>query len=117
MNNEMTAEEAAEILENMAEKDFQSDGAHFEADENIAINYAASILRRVASGELRPVVHAHWIPDSSNPDNDPLIAMTIEAKMPLRCSYCGGKFIGSESKYCGDCGALMDEKDDNDDAD
>lgn len=56
MLSEMTPLRAAEILENMAEKDFQSDGAHFEADENIAVNLAASILRRVVSGELVPVV-------------------------------------------------------------
>ena len=104
----ITVKDALEILENCPVK---SGIAYIPFEVK---NVAASILRRVASGELRPVVHAHWIPDSSNPDNDPLIAMTIEAKMPLRCSYCGGKFIGSESKYCGDCGALMDEKDDND---
>jgi len=117
MPNEMTAGEAAEILENMAEKDFQSDGTHFEADENIAINYAASILRRVASGELTEVVHAHWFEDTEPADGD------------IRCSNCGIAWPICVQKYlqhvgvkkwtnflkiCPDCGALMDEKDDSD---
>lgn len=78
---------------------------------------AASILRRVASGELRSVVHAHWIPDSSNPGNDPLIATAIFENWQFRCSHCGDKIIGSKSKHCGKCGALMDGKDDSHETD
>ena len=54
--NEMTAANAAENLERLA-NDFKEVGTPGNAK---ILRYAASILRRVASGELAPVIHAHW---------------------------------------------------------
>ena len=51
MPNEMTPLEAAEILENMAEKDFQSDGAHFEADEKLFLAMSAG-ARAIEKSQL-----------------------------------------------------------------
>ena len=113
MANEMTAAEAAEKLELLI--DYAGDTLDDALEFNLrrAVGAAASYLRKIASGEYAPVIHAHWISDSSNPDNDPLIATAIFENWQFRCSHCGDKIIGSKSKHCGKCGALMDGKDDS----
>jgi len=60
--NEMTPLKAAENLENEI-KNFDM-SMPISAEECIrrdTMRFVASILRRVASGELAEVVHAHWI--------------------------------------------------------
>lgn len=50
---DITPLEAAEILEKLAEKDYESDGAYLETDENIAANFVVSLLRAIAAGEYK----------------------------------------------------------------
>lgn len=67
------------------------------------------LLRRVASGELAPVIHAHWIVN------------TDDFTPKKRCSACGynkpiiaGENVGQEpDTHCPSCDALMDGKEDN----
>jgi len=107
----ITVKDALEILENCPVK---SGIAYIPFEVK---NVAASILRRVASGELTEVVHAHWFEDTEPADGD------------IRCSNCGIAWPICVQKYlqhvgvkkwtnflkiCPDCGALMDEKDDSD---
>ncbi len=95
MKNEMTAGEAAEKLEYKA--------TLFPGMKDELL-YAASILRRVASGELAEVVHAHWIhaPRGNDYFSD-----------CLKCSACGYELADDEvaNKGCPNCRALMDESD------
>ena len=72
---EMTAADAAEKLEEF----IHYPKLGYAKNEDITLfQYAASILRRVASGELAPVIHAHG------------------------------------QRYCENCGAILDGKDDED---
>ena len=110
--NKMKPEECANELEEL------KNGHIVENDPfyNKLIDYAASILRRVAASELKPVIHAHWFEDTEPADGD------------IRCSNCGIAWPICVQKYlqhvgvkkwtnflkiCPDCGALMDEKDDS----
>lgn len=89
MPNEMTAEEAANLLYSLTEwGDFKQ---HEYVD---ALFKAIAILRKVAAGELVEVVHARWIKDH-------------EASIFGACSKCGvtGR---TDYDYCEGCGALMD---------
>jgi hypothetical protein len=92
-----------------------------EHDLNYSILYeAAEFIRRVASGELQPVIHAHW--KEVEPGHDIL----------FECSNCG-RIISTSWGSCEDddtqgnngcdpteewlccptCGALIDGKDDS----
>lgn len=66
--------------------------------------YAASILRHVASGELAPVVHAHWIDIGYYGQH---------YKCILECSSCHDEVeelkLRKSMKCCPSCGARMDE--------
>lgn len=101
MPNEMTAEEAAKLLENMAK---DREWLAIDSIKCRVLRYAASALRRVASGELAPVVHAHWKKADGWPG-------------PAECSNCGADAPCDENgnerltKRCPDCGALMGGKD------
>ena len=92
--NEMTAGEAAEELCRIS-RAFDTTGA---------CSYAASILRAIAAGEYKQVVHAHWI-------KRPFPHIGGE----LRCSHCNGIFSTElyRYNYCPSCGALMDGKGDS----
>lgn len=88
--NEMTAGEAAEELYRIS-RVFDTTGA---------CSYAASILSRVASGELGEVEHAHWIVKQDMEDRKGLFIRIV-------CSNCD-LHTGMKSKFCPTCGALMD---------
>lgn len=105
MPNEMKAEEAAKGLESYA-------GGFVSAKAQKTLLLAASILRRVASGELAEVKHAHWKQVHwKGWDGDP-----DEGTHP-ECSNCGempllnGCEDYEESPCCPYCGAIMDESD------
>lgn len=65
-----------------------------------SLNLAASLLRKIASGEYEPVVHGRWIESDTS---------------WYHCSVCGdscgalGDDTPYRSKRCPLCGALMDE--------
>jgi hypothetical protein len=101
MPNEMTAAEAAEMLEDIAVvSDLKAvDGkrsgvvkiGRVDAED---LRIAASYLRAIAAGEYKRVVHAH----------------IVGRGWDLHCSNCGASAdIGND--YCPDCGAPMDGKD------
>jgi len=110
--NEMTAGEAAECLE------FLKSYIPEESDKFIesALEYAASILRRVASGELAEAVHANLIPEYIEKQIDEhdyfgnyLYTKKVKKLIGYRCSNCGA-WCTEKQKYC-TCGALMGESD------
>ena len=94
--NEMTAEEAAEIIMNPS-----GYGTH---ERNMAECIASSTLRRVASGELAEVVHAHWIGGYSCKNGQ-------WNYTPPECSNCHNTVTNGETPYCPFCDALMGEPD------
>ena len=75
------------------------------------LHQAAADERRIANGELVEVVHAHWI-EKTAPWN-------MGCEKYLACSNCGAKqaetYEENGNKYCDECGALMDGKDDKND--
>ncbi len=104
--NEMTAEEVADILE----QKYNIQGpAKIVIDELNARAVAVNYLRKIASGEYAPVVHAHWKHYSDI--------------FPPECSNCNWDTEDDEYRndvmtpYCPSCGALMDGKDDSHEAD
>jgi len=108
--NEMTPLKAAENLENGI-KNFEMN-MPISAEECIrrdTIQFAASVLRRVASSELAEVVHAHWIPVKKE-----CYDITDDDEYP-QWEYCSNCKISQkfQQKYCPNCGALMDGKDDS----
>lgn len=66
------------------------------------IDKALEIVRRVAAGEYKPVIHAHWEVD----------------EFGHKCSACG-EYVNDDTyeneclTHCLNCGALMDGKDDS----
>jgi rubrerythrin len=60
---------------------------------------AASILRRVASGELAPVTHSHW---------NRINRMATGLQDEFRCNACGWP-VKDATKCCPNCRAIMDE--------
>jgi hypothetical protein len=114
--SELTPQKIAENLDDLAKSIDISSGGLFNSLPKIkselisSLRSAAADERRIASGELKPVVHAHWI------DTD-FINSTGEI---YECSNCH-KFYNPAKKaislgrqeenpaYCSRCGALMDE--------
>jgi len=103
----ITIQDALEILENCPVK---SGIAYIPFEVK---NAAVEVLRRVASGELAEVVHAHWtdyMADKKDWLRDDGKTVFIE------CSVCHEKLCRNlmlSEKYCPACGALMDGKDDS----
>lgn len=113
MPNEMTPQEIAENLDSMNEELFDGTG--------YTLKLAATLCRRVASGELAEVIHAHW--KEVEPGHDIL----------FQCSNCG-RIVSTSWGSCEDedthgnngcdpteewlscptCGALIGGKDDED---
>lgn len=66
------------------------------------------IPKDTKAADVQPVIHAYWIelPKALNPNEN-----------PCKCSSCGHvlSFMNyyPKSKYCDDCGAKMDLKDDD----
>ena len=97
----ITIQDALEILENCPIKS----GIVYIPFE--VKNAAVEVLRRVASGELAEVVHAHWIDymaDKKDWLRDDGKSVFIE------CSACHEKLCRNlmlSEKYCPNCGAIM----------
>lgn len=110
MPNEMTAEEAAEILKLIAiARDPRSTNTELYHTQAIALDWAVNMARRVASGELTPVVHAHWRNQGEEEK-----ATGITGTDNYYCSICDQP-NDWETNHCPNCGALMDGKDDSHD--
>jgi ribosomal protein S27AE len=100
----MTPLEAAEIIE-------RGDCGQCRYD---AENTAIRLLRAIAAGEYKQVVHAVWA--ESNQNN------SYSCRL-IKCSNCGETHIvpytipldewAKNRNYCGSCGSLMDGKDDS----
>ncbi|MVB11165.1 hypothetical protein CAFE_18720 [Caprobacter fermentans] len=125
MPAEMTPLEAAEIMEESARQAkcmidapttffsaaSQSAGVERVKKCEMAYSLAASYLRAVAAGELRPVIHGRWIYKDCNgvqTENHGLVAYA-------ECSNCGHEIcnIDQEAAHCPSCGALMGGKGDS----
>lgn len=83
-----------------------------------ALRLSASYLRKIASGEYAPVVHAHLIPvytenctDEHDYFGNFLYTRKDKKLIGYRCSNCGA-YCDKSQKYCF-CGALMGGKDDS----
>jgi len=85
-----------------------------DKNSEAALKKAISDEKKIANGELRPTVHAHWI-DTGYKNSTGNI---------YRCSHCKGIYNPEEKaveqtrqsekpQYCPACGALMDGKDDS----
>lgn len=94
---EMTPQDIADCLETITERRETN-----KMQETVAMQ-AANYIRRIANGELRPVVHAHWIAYKRS------YVIPYPGIDEYKCSNCGCR-RSVKSKYCKDCGALMDEK-------
>ncbi len=119
MPNKMTAGEAAEILKVLEKVSF-CDAAH-EAyachysetgcsgcEWQNAKNKIQNILRCIESGEVREVIHAHWIDTGFyGQHHEPI----------LECSSCHDEIeelkLRKAMRRCPTCAALMDGKDDS----
>lgn len=70
--------------------------------EASAISYMERTINEVIEngGEFRPVVHAHWIEHFED----------FGESFFVECSACHSSKNVDESKFCPDCGAVMDEE-------
>lgn len=71
---------------------------------------AASYLRKIASGEYAPVVHARWVNMPFNVDNDKYGMNKYNKR--IKCTNCG--FVTSSDltyAHCPVCGALTGKDD------
>lgn len=102
---EMTAEEAANKLEAQAQCCRDVD----DMEDEEPLSYAASILRRVASGELAEVIHAHWIQGTRKV----IDGYDYGYEPTYTCSHCHHEEEYRKTPCCPNCGALMDGKDDS----
>lgn len=69
---------------------------------DMAMQYTKRILEEEmsAGGEFRRVVHAHWIEHFED----------FGESFFVECSACHSSKNVDESKFCPDCGAIMDEE-------
>ena len=106
---EMSAKEAVEILE----KEIGYATAVNESIKAVLVKpnvidaerYALSLCRKLASGELREVVHGHWN-HTSRPNEDCMGG----SHDVIECSVCNEDY-DSEYDFCPSCGNPMDGKD------
>lgn len=70
--------------------------------EASAISYMEKTINEVIEngGEFRPVVHAHWIEHFED----------FGESFFVECSACHSSKNVDKSKFCPDCGAIMDEE-------
>ncbi|MCY1715210.1 hypothetical protein [Caproiciproducens galactitolivorans] len=116
---DLTPLEAAEMLEDIAVvSDLKAvDGkrsgvvkiGRVDAED---LRIAASYLRKIAAGEYKPVVHAHW----------KLVSESTQCDL-VKCTHCGRSIAVARNvpldewraakPYCDQCGALMNGKSDD----
>ena len=76
------------------------------------LQLAATYMRKIAAGELKPMVHAHWIPCTKE-----CYDITDDEQYPAYkyCSHCKMCYKWAERfNYCPFCGAPMDKKENKD---
>lgn len=124
--NEMTAGEAEKVLEEDARQahqileaptifyDTKSMPGGIKTMQKCEAAYllAASVLRAIAAGEYKRVVHARW----------KLVSESTQCDL-VKCTHCGRSIAVARNvpldewraakPYCDQCGALMDGKDDS----
>lgn len=113
--SEMTPLEAAEIMEESARQakcmidapttffsaESQSAGVECVKKCEMAYSLAASYLRRIAAGEYKRVVHAHWA-----------VVNTRKISKKVACSWCGKSGWNFQNlPRCPYCGARMGKDD------
>jgi len=81
--------------------------SEIEEANNRAINDCIGEILAAPTLDVKPVVHAHWIRTAIDDGN----------KGYIRCSNCGADFSlpvhkmqGFYQRYCGSCGAKMDDE-------
>lgn len=92
LNDEYISREAAKqaLKPLVHEEDDYADGLHFSD----IWEEECDALDALPAADVAPVVHAHW----------------IRRRLCYfgKCSNCGAE--GITNRYCGECGALMDER-------
>ena len=73
-------------------------------DAQLYFMAAAKMIGLLPSADVAPVIHAHWIFEHHPRDTGYYFIRIV-------CSNCGLKTDG-KSKYCPNCGAKMDESED-----
>ncbi|UZT82133.1 hypothetical protein [Caproicibacterium sp. BJN0003] len=106
--DDLTPKELSDSLKEEADQEmkiFSMFGIDFEAREKVKTYIlAASYLRKIADGEYKPVIHAHWEYDKNS--------------WPV-CSNCKKPALSDGSNeicsgHCPNCGASMDGNKNND---
>jgi hypothetical protein len=109
MPNEMNHAEVADRLEKEATRRKELYQAAHMVDDNYdfiaTLHIAASDERRIANGELVPVVHGNWTKKYDSGSQN----YNSDENWYYVCSKCGG-WDKTPKKYCHCCGALMDEE-------
>lgn len=106
--SDLTLIKAARILKTISiARDPRSTDTEYYSKQAAALDFAASILCRVGSGELLEVVHGQWVSVKKE-----CYDITDEDEYPSwkYCSNCKTS-QRHQSNYCPSCGALMDESD------
>jgi hypothetical protein len=107
MANEMSAKDAAERMPQImawiginANKRHRLDLSEKDVE---TLNFATEIVQAYADGRLVEVVHAHWA-----------VVNTRKVCIKVACSWCGkAGWNFQHLPRCPYCGALMDERNDN----
>lgn len=100
MPNELTPAEAAEYIED----GLKDAGDMLDREAIEAYSLAASLCRKVAEGEYKPVVHARWESNKagyrvcSACDGQPGFEDWVNGqwKLPDWCFYCGARMDGKD---------------------
>lgn len=64
-------------------------------------------LLTAVTADVREDVHAHWI-------HERLVSTSGGSYPIIRCSACQWQYPMSETRFCPNCGAVMDERSEND---
>ena len=67
------------------------------------LNMACDIVEALSSADVAPVMHGRW-------SNECFVKRGSTMYVVRTCSVCSWKGAIGETKYCPNCGALMNEK-------
>lgn len=70
-----------------------------------SVEIAASLLRKIASGEYAPVVHGRWVKQNCQVGEVEYVCSLCRGDAPAEY----GQYTWIQSEHCPSCGALMDE--------